>query len=58
MDNVQRIPEPRTGGQRKRDVEDGRGVLSWPSAQGEAFLPINALELLVIHPPPFPPNPT
>ena len=57
MDKVPRIPEPRTGGQRQRDAGDGRDFLSWPSAQREAVLLINALARLVIHPPSFPPQP-
>ena len=48
------VTTPWLAGQRQRDAGDGRGLLPRPAAQRKPFIPVEPLDLLVIHPPPFP----
>lgn len=57
MDKVHRITALGLARQRQRDSGDDRSRLPRSAAQREAFLSTNALDLLVIHPPAFPPQP-
>jgi hypothetical protein len=54
---VHRVTTPWLAGQRQRDAGEGRGLLPRRAAQRKPFFPIEPLDLLVIHPPPFPAQP-
>ena len=57
MHKVHRITASGLAGQWQRDAGDSRNLLPRAAAQREAVLPIDPLNLLVIHPPAFPSQP-